>query len=774
MIDTEKAQIEKRLLAFARPELYRANAFRVLGLQRSATDKEISRRVQELELSSKFGGTITTDNDNLALEPRPSIDQIREASQRLKDPETRFLDEFFWPRISKMLGQTLSKGDNQAIRIWLDEDTREAADGEGNALHNLAVLTHLRVLDLELLAASQPLGESLIRYRDGAWDNVYRYWRELLSREEFWRKQEQRIREVNDPRLPPTFSSELREFLPSLVLIINAQLAIRAADAGQGENVKRHADLIYTAEFDNEVIFNVLGQATVPARKRLTLLCERAGVQAETEPVKAKQAAVELLTTARPILSLLDDLFGVDDVVPADAFDLVARTGLNCLHAYGRQSKDWKSLLPHLEEILGLARNDSLVSQIQESLKVVRENADFVQVEPLFARIQAIMDSNESLATKFALLQSDVVLNVRDAEARLSEDSETFENLSNMLAGALRSLSVDLHNDEEDFVFAHSAIVLAREFAIDAELRKKIEADLLTVREHAEHAEIMRGLKPIKKAPDLGTINSIGLTLYGRSDFEPKMNSYLTTLYFVFLAIPLFPVGRYRVINAGNNTYRFLGKCPLRKIDKWHIGAFAFSVLLVVIWIGVAGQSSSSSTDSSRSSTPYPANRPSTLGTSVPGNSRATDTRSSSNVSTVRSSPTPKLKELNALETSSPENYNYRNVEAEGLRAEIDRAKQTLNSLKSEIDSLRQEVFSYKQQIDSYAAVLRKLKRDNDLGYQVDEDEYERARRNHNYNVDLYNAKLSEVNEKVDEYNQLLEETKEKIDRYNRMVRGGP
>ena len=158
----------------------------------------------------------------------------------------------------------------------------------------------------------------------------------------------------------------------------------------------------------------------------------------------------------------------------------------------------------------------------------------------------------------------------------------------------------------------------------------------------------------------------------------------------------------------------------------------------------------------------------------MPGNSRASDTQSSSNVSTVRSSPTPKLKELNALETSSPENNNYRNVEVEGLRAEIDRAKQTLNSLKSEIDSLRQEVFSYKQQIDSYAAVLRKLKRDNDLGYQVDEDEYERARRNHNYNVDLYNAKLSEVNEKVDEYNELLEEMKEKIDRYNRMVHGGP
>jgi len=73
----------------------RGNAFRVLGLPLKASDREIARRVQEIELSLKFGGSINADIDALALDPPPSIDQIREASQRLKDPATRFLDEFF-------------------------------------------------------------------------------------------------------------------------------------------------------------------------------------------------------------------------------------------------------------------------------------------------------------------------------------------------------------------------------------------------------------------------------------------------------------------------------------------------------------------------------------------------------------------------------------------------------------------------------------------------------------------------------------------------------
>ncbi len=93
----------------------------------------------------------------------------------------------------------------------------------------------------------------------------------------------------------------------------------------------------------------------------------------------------------------------------------------------------------------------------------------------------------------------------------------------------------------------------------------------------------MIGLTPINSAPSLHTINGIGCTIYGSTDTDSQDGSYLTTYYFVFLMIPLFPIARYRVIATGGRSYRFIGKAPLRPIDKVHIAAFVGLVAWMVL-----------------------------------------------------------------------------------------------------------------------------------------------------------------------------------------------
>ena len=56
--------------------------------------------------------------------------------------------------------------------------------------------------------------------------------------------------------------------------------------------------------------------------------------------------------------------------------------------------------------------------------------------------------------------------------------------------------------------------------------------------------------------------------------------SYMATYYFVFFFIPIFPIARYRIIRQ-DEGYRFLGKGPLRTLDKWHI---AGSIILI-LWL---------------------------------------------------------------------------------------------------------------------------------------------------------------------------------------------
>jgi len=85
--------------------------------------------------------------------------------------------------------------------------------------------------------------------------------------------------------------------------------------------------------------------------------------------------------------------------------------------------------------------------------------------------------------------------------------------------------------------------------------------------------ELFADMAPVSKAPSLFTINGIGFKLYGNSDHDPETGSYLCTHYLVLLFVPLLPTGRFRVIQDGN-TYHFLGKVPLRTIDKVHIAAF--------------------------------------------------------------------------------------------------------------------------------------------------------------------------------------------------------
>ena len=110
-------------------------------------------------------------------------------------------------------------------------------------------------------------------------------------------------------------------------------------------------------------------------------------------------------------------------------------------------------------------------------------------------------------------------------------------------------------------------------------------------------------LTPISSAPSLFTFNGFGVTLYGRSDYDEESRSYATTYYFVGLFIPLFPIARYRVIDQGGRRYSFLGKLPLRKADRWHLG-IAAAVIAVLLVGGISSsQNSSSSYSPSTSST---------------------------------------------------------------------------------------------------------------------------------------------------------------------------
>lgn len=152
-------------------------------------------------------------------------------------------------------------------------------------------------------------------------------------------------------------------------------------------------------------------------------------------------------------------------------------------------------------------------------------------------------------------------------KAAIKANSPTYLEARDILALTVMQCSVAYGNETSKWEPCISLLESALALASDLTLRQKLNENLGIVR--ANHAAL-GDLEPIKEAPSLRTINGIGVTLYGCTDKNPSDGSYMATYYFVFLAIPVFPIARYRVIPT-RGGYRFLGKGPLRTFDKWHI-----------------------------------------------------------------------------------------------------------------------------------------------------------------------------------------------------------
>lgn len=156
--------------------------------------------------------------------------------------------------------------------------------------------------------------------------------------------------------------------------------------------------------------------------------------------------------------------------------------------------------------------------------------------------------------------------------------SPAYSESKDILAAGLMRCAVAFGNETSKWAPCIVLLERALELSSDAKLRLSVNKNLATVKENLAS---LGDLEPIQQAPSLHTINGIGVTLYGSTDHRPD-GSYMATYYFVILAIPIFPIARYRVIPTGGG-YRFLGKGKLRTFDKWHIAVSLGLIALMFI-----------------------------------------------------------------------------------------------------------------------------------------------------------------------------------------------
>jgi len=394
------------LIEHAQPRLYESNAFRITGLPVDASLRDISRTTQKLEMIAKGFGTGEVMLSCFDTTPS-SAEDIRAALQVFKDPERRLLNELFWfwpidgssaddPAITALssgrygaaeltwaaLATEQSALDALSVRLdspcsedekeHLVENKRKLERATAVAIHNLAVLNHIRAIANSV--ENSRLALAVLNEMD-PWEASFKFWSILWSRHTFWEIFSNRIRTMNDPRVRIELAELTWSTLPLALLSINARLAIGLSERGDFQKAGVQLRIMKQSGFPQSVATEALRKGLKPLEAELLHLCETTKEATQASPKGAAGIVRDLLERKKKYLQTFNYLLGAGDPVRDSVHDLVAQTGRSGLVAYVNNTDDWEGALPVFEECLSLANSASVRSQLEEDCETVGKNA---------------------------------------------------------------------------------------------------------------------------------------------------------------------------------------------------------------------------------------------------------------------------------------------------------------------------------------------------------------------------------------------------------------
>lgn len=91
--------------------------------------------------------------------------------------------------------------------------------------------------------------------------------------------------------------------------------------------------------------------------------------------------------------------------------------------------------------------------------------------------------------------------------------------------------------------------------------------------------ELFPDMRPVQKAPSIGSVNGFGTALYGARDKCNQTGAEVKTLWLTALYIPLIAFAAYRVVRAPDGGWYFLGRENVSVLAK----AWSFSLVLLLV-----------------------------------------------------------------------------------------------------------------------------------------------------------------------------------------------
>jgi hypothetical protein len=364
--------------------LYSTNSFRVLGVAVTATSRQIKRRMDELKLAVEMGDLEEEYTHALLPSPLPDMDDLRRATKRLQDSQTRFVDEFFWfwplnweDSSPDQALQVLANGDrSSAENIWTEHLAGYPEAERLAATHNLAVLYHILAIDLEHDChknETPPLPAELEQLNT-LWRTSFDWWEKLVDHEGFWDLMRERVLAIDDPSLSTGFVRRFRAVFPIAFDNINADFAAAHSKNGKHSRAALHIQFMQETHDGLDDVDESLSKVTRPLHSRIDAALNRATENLHDDPKDGINRADRLLAETAEPLKALSTLLGSGHAEVTETQDEVVEACCNCAIAYGNETEEWASGVVLLEKLRGLVVSEKLKSRIEKNLDILRTN----------------------------------------------------------------------------------------------------------------------------------------------------------------------------------------------------------------------------------------------------------------------------------------------------------------------------------------------------------------------------------------------------------------
>lgn len=444
----------------------------------------------------------------------PTPEEVREATQRLKDVESRALDEFFWfwpenwekPEADEAFAAVKRNDLDAAFGIWTRREVENETERHAViASHNLALIFHMRALEWAHLDFAEPLPKERVVKVASYWEQAFDRWEWLATDERHWDAFKARIRQVNDPALTTGFARRLRSELPQAFDKINAELALTYAEKGRRVEAQWHVDFLKSTHAGTDDTESTIDVVLAPSRARLERAIESAHAASQSDKKSGISQAKKLLDTAEPLLAVFDMFHKSDSLERCQLFDEVAACALACAvigyniantalqnapppsaHGLDPRKTLANSFLAVLRRAESLATDLDLRQRISQNIQTAEGNLSFdTKLKPLLDKLAAIQKLTTTSPTeRLNRVKNEVIPLLTTLFQPGVLDRVAQQTIGNSIAIVLRGIALAANNDFHQPAVGMEALTLAVKYARDPELISRLKQDSQTMQQN--------------------------------------------------------------------------------------------------------------------------------------------------------------------------------------------------------------------------------------------------------------------------------------------------